>query len=57
MFESAFSSPMIATLQGKRQLVALTRSTLGGLDPETGDVLWSIPVESFRGMNILNSPS
>ncbi len=48
---------MIATLQGKRQLVALTRSTLGGLDPETGDVLWSIPVESFRGMNILNSPS
>jgi hypothetical protein len=48
---------VIATLQGKRQIVAQARSTLGGLDPETGAVLWSIPVECFRGMNILNSPS
>lgn len=53
MFGSAFSSPVLATILGKRQLVAQTRSTLGGLDPETGAVLWSIPVESFRGMNIL----
>jgi outer membrane protein assembly factor BamB len=54
MFGSAFSSPVIATLKGKRQLVAQTRSALGGLDPETGKELWSIPVESFRGMNILS---
>jgi len=53
MFGSAFSSPVMASIHGKRQLVAQTRSTLGGIDPETGDVLWSIPVEAFRGMNIL----
>lgn len=53
MFGSAFSSPVLANLGGKTQLVAQTRSTLGGLDPETGEVLWSTPVEAFRGMNIL----
>lgn len=53
MFGSAFASPILAKLLGKEQVVAQTRSTLGGLDPETGAVLWSIPVEAFRGMNIL----
>ncbi|MEM9478677.1 MAG: PQQ-binding-like beta-propeller repeat protein [Verrucomicrobiota bacterium] len=53
MFSSAFSSPVIANIHGVRQIVAQTRSTLGGLDPKTGDVLWSVPVEAFRGMNIL----
>lgn len=53
MFGSAFSSPVIATIHGKRQLVAQTRSTLGGMDLETGEVLWSTPVMAFRGMNIL----
>ena len=53
MFGSAFASPVIGTLHGKRQVIAQTRSTLGGLDPATGEVLWSIPVEAFRGMNIL----
>ena len=31
---SAFSSPVMATLAGKRQLVVHTRTTLAGLDPE-----------------------
>lgn len=53
MFASAFSSPLIATIHGKRQLVVQTRSTLAGLDLETGAELWSTPVEAFRGMNIL----
>ena len=53
MFGSAFSSPVIATLHGVRQIVVQTRSTLGGIDPESGEVLWSTPVEAFRGMNIL----
>ncbi len=53
MFGSAFSSPIVATLKGRRQVVAQTRFALGGLDPETGRELWSVPVESFRGMNIL----
>jgi outer membrane protein assembly factor BamB len=53
MFGSAFSSPVIADIHGIRQIVVQTRMELGGIDPESGDVLWSTPVEAFRGMNIL----
>ena len=50
---SAFSSPMIATIAGHRQAVVQTRSKLAGVDLKSGTELWSIPVEAFRGMNIL----
>lgn len=53
MLGSAFSSPVIAKLAGKRQLVVQGREKLGGVDLENGDVLWSQVVPSFRGMNIL----
>lgn len=53
MLGSAFSSPVIATLSGKRQLIVQGREKLAGLDLQTGDVLWSQVVPSFRGMNIL----
>jgi outer membrane protein assembly factor BamB len=54
MFESgAFSSPVIATIAGVRQLVVQGRETLNGVALEDGVVLWSQPVPSFRGMNIL----
>lgn len=53
MMSSAFSSPVIATLSGKRQLVAQGREKLAGVDLENGEVLWSQVVPSFRGMNIL----
>lgn len=53
MFGGSFSSPIIATLHGVRQFVVLTRSTLAGVDLQTGDILWSTPVEASRGMNIL----
>ena len=42
VFESgAFSSPVVATLAGVRQLVVQTRETLNGVDLDTGRVLWS----------------
>ncbi len=50
---SAFSSPVLATLAGSRQLVVQSRTHLAALDPESGKQLWSTPVEAFRGMNIL----
>lgn len=50
---SAFSSPILATIAGTRQLVVQTREKLCGLDPTTGTVLWQQKVPSFRGMNIL----
>lgn len=53
MYGSAFSSPVIATIQGKRQLVVQTREMLAGLDLESGEVLWKHVVKAFRGMNIL----
>lgn len=53
MMGSAFSSPIIATLHGTRQLIVQTRTNLCGVNLENGQVLWSQPIESFRGMNIL----
>jgi outer membrane protein assembly factor BamB len=53
MMGSAFSSPVLATLAGQRQLVVQTRQKLAGIDPATGTVLWTQKVPAFRGMNIL----
>jgi len=50
---SAFSSPVAATIHGVPQLVVQMREKLAGVAPETGDVLWSQVVPSYRGMNIL----
>lgn len=51
--DSPFSSPIVATLGAHEQLVVLMRHDLSGIDPESGNVLWQTPIESFRGMNIL----
>lgn len=50
---SAFSSPVIATLDGVEQLIVQSRTRLVGVDPETGGELWSVAIPAFRGMNIL----
>lgn len=53
MYGGAFSSPIVATLCGERQLVVQTRQKLAGINIESGEELWSQKVPSFRGMNIL----
>lgn len=53
MWGSAFSSPFLAEVAGRRQLLVQTREQLAGLDPASGDVLWSQKIPAFRGMNIL----
>ncbi len=53
MFGSAFSSPFLTSIAGRKQLLVQTREKLAGLDPETGKVLWSKDIPAFRGMNIL----
>ena len=53
MFGSAFSSPVITTIQNKQLLLVQTRKSLKGIDPVTGDEMWSQDIEAFRGMNIL----
>lgn len=53
MNSGAFSSPVMAELHGRKQLLVQTRETLFGVAPETGEVLWRQTVPHFRGMNIL----
>ena len=54
IFESgAFSSPVLAAAGGRRVLLVQSRTTLHGVDPETGAQLWAQQVPNFRGMNIL----
>ena len=53
MFGSAFSSPYYATLQGTPQILVQTRTTLAGVNPESGELLWQQEIPAFRGMNIL----
>ena len=53
MTAGSFSSPVIATVAGKRQLLVQTRERLAGLDLASGKVLWQQTVPNFRGMNIL----
>ena len=53
MSAGAFSSPVLATIHGQRQLVVQSRENLAGIELESGKVLWSHPVPSYRGMNIL----
>lgn len=50
---SAFSSPVLSSLHGESQVLVQTRSHLCGVDSELGNVLWTVPVKTFRGMNIL----
>lgn len=54
MSGGAFSSPVMATLSDRRQLLVQTRQKLAGVDPDSGSVLWEQVVPSFRGMNILS---
>ena len=53
MSGSAFSSPIIATIAGKKQAVVLTRNELCGVDLADGRKLWGQNIKAFRGMNIL----
>ena len=53
MYGSAFSSPIMANLAGRRQLLVQTREKLAGVEPTSGDVLWTQEIPAFRGMNIL----
>ncbi len=52
-FGSAFSSPVIATIHGQRQLVVQTRKELAGLNLSDGSPYWQTQVPAFRDMNIL----
>lgn len=47
-----YSAPIIYTVGGRRQLIIWHGEAINSLDPETGKVYWSIPIESWSGMAI-----
>jgi outer membrane protein assembly factor BamB len=50
---SAFSSPTVAQLHGIDQLLVQARTKLAGIKMDSGEILWSLEIPAFRGMNIL----
>lgn len=50
---SAFSSPIMTEIAGKRQLLVQTRNHLCGVDPADGKELWQQKIKAMQGMNIL----
>jgi outer membrane protein assembly factor BamB len=53
MKSGAFSSPSFATIHGVDQLLVQGRESLYGIRESDGEVLWSVDIRTFRGMNIL----
>ena len=50
--EPGYSSPIIYEAGGKRQLILWHPEAANSLDPETGEVYWSVPFKSGTGMTI-----
>jgi hypothetical protein len=48
---AGYSSPVISTAAGVRQVVCLTGTELVGLDPRTGEVYWRFPWETKFEVN------
>jgi outer membrane protein assembly factor BamB len=44
--ETAYSSPVLGKIAGKEQLVYLSADALMGMEPETGKILWRVPLKT-----------
>jgi outer membrane protein assembly factor BamB len=51
--EPGYSSPAIIEAGGKRQVIIWSSEAVNGLEPETGKVYWSVPLEPDFGMAIM----
>jgi outer membrane protein assembly factor BamB len=49
--KAGYSSPMLATLAGKRQIVLLEGRQVGGYDATDGQPLWQYPWKTFSDIN------
>lgn len=47
-----YSAPVIYEAGGRRQLIIWHGKAINSLDPETGEVYWSIPIRTWSGMAI-----
>lgn len=48
----AYTSPMLVTLAGKRQILVVSANRIVGLAPENGALLWSHPWATQYGINV-----
>jgi len=53
---AGYSTPILVDHEGRRQLIAWTPTNVRGLDPETGELLWSVPFEVNYGTSIAVYP-
>ncbi|MBA4065534.1 MAG: pyrrolo-quinoline quinone [Isosphaera sp.] len=51
--EPGYSPPTLITVNGKDRLVVWHAQAVNGLDPATGKVLWTVPLEPMFGMAIM----
>ncbi|HEX8149491.1 MAG TPA: PQQ-binding-like beta-propeller repeat protein [Pyrinomonadaceae bacterium] len=49
---ASYTSPMLVTLAGRRQVLAVTARSVAGLAPEDGTVLWVFPWANSIGINV-----
>jgi outer membrane protein assembly factor BamB len=50
--ESSYTSPMLVTLAGRRQILAVTASRAVGLAPEDGSLIWETEWRNSAGINV-----
>lgn len=49
---ASYTSPMLVTLAGRRQILAVTARRVAGIAPEDGTVLWEYPWSNSIGINV-----
>ncbi|HYH86064.1 MAG TPA: PQQ-binding-like beta-propeller repeat protein [Pyrinomonadaceae bacterium] len=49
---ASYTSPMLVTLAGRRQVLVVTARRAAGLAPEDGSVLWDFPWANSIGVNV-----
>src|SRR5688572_1395835 len=50
--EASYTSPMLVTIGGVRQLLVVTATRVVGLTPDKGTLLWEYPWSTFNGINV-----
>ena len=50
--EASYTSPMLVTLGGVRQILVVTATRVVGLSPDKGTLLWEYPWSTFNGINV-----
>lgn len=50
--EASYTSPMLVTIGGVRQLLVVTATRVVGLTPDKGTLLWEYPWSTYNGINV-----